>query len=269
LEEGQVKMQSRLEEEEEAKAALMSRIQRLTKLILVSSKSTLAGYKNDMPCHQRSLSASGDDASFPSFRSLKYIYHLLKLDVEIPKDSPSSALSGASEAFDFKHRRSFSKWNDDKSQSRCAITDSSHPGDLICGSSFVSKMPLDGGVTMSDQIDLMVEQVKMLNGEIALSTSTLKRLVEQMADDPENSKPQIENLEHEINAKRKQIRILERQIVECREASVADASMVEMQQTVMKLMAQCSEKGFELEIKTADNRILQDQLENQVRKKKK
>ncbi|GAB4858061.1 hypothetical protein Ancab_015963 [Ancistrocladus abbreviatus] len=35
LEEGQVTMQSRLEEEKEAKAALMSRIQRLTKLILV------------------------------------------------------------------------------------------------------------------------------------------------------------------------------------------------------------------------------------------
>lgn len=34
-------MQSRLEEEEEAKAALMSRIQRLTKLILVSTKSNI------------------------------------------------------------------------------------------------------------------------------------------------------------------------------------------------------------------------------------
>jgi centromeric protein E len=36
-----VKMQSRLEEEEQAKAALMGRIQRLTKLILVSTKNTL------------------------------------------------------------------------------------------------------------------------------------------------------------------------------------------------------------------------------------
>lgn len=40
LEDGQVKLQSRLEEEEEAKAALMSRIQRLTKLILVSTKAS-------------------------------------------------------------------------------------------------------------------------------------------------------------------------------------------------------------------------------------
>lgn len=35
-----MKLQSRLEEEEEAKAALMSRIQRLTKLILVSTKTS-------------------------------------------------------------------------------------------------------------------------------------------------------------------------------------------------------------------------------------
>lgn len=56
-------MQSRLEEEEEAKAALMSRIQRLTKLILVSSKNTIPGHSGETPSHQRSLSASGDDVS--------------------------------------------------------------------------------------------------------------------------------------------------------------------------------------------------------------
>lgn len=46
-----MKMQSRLEEEEEAKAALMSRIQRLTKLILVSSKNTIPGL-TDASAHQ-------------------------------------------------------------------------------------------------------------------------------------------------------------------------------------------------------------------------
>ncbi|CAA3002512.1 kinesin KIN-7K, chloroplastic isoform X1 [Olea europaea subsp. europaea] len=40
LEDGQVRLQSRLEQEEEAKAALMGRIQRLTKLILVSTKAS-------------------------------------------------------------------------------------------------------------------------------------------------------------------------------------------------------------------------------------
>lgn len=40
-------------------------------------------------------------------------------------------------------------------------------------------------------MDLLVEQVKMLAGEIAFSTSTLKRLVEQSVDDPESTKPQV------------------------------------------------------------------------------
>jgi centromeric protein E len=57
LEEGQVKMQSRLEEEEEAKAALMSRIQRLTKLILVSTKNTIPGKPN----YQRGQSVNEED----------------------------------------------------------------------------------------------------------------------------------------------------------------------------------------------------------------
>ena len=46
-------------------------------------------------------------------------------------------------------------------------------------------------MTMSDQMDFLVEQVKMLSGEIAFSTSTLKRLVEQSVADPENSKTHV------------------------------------------------------------------------------
>ncbi|XP_057788469.1 kinesin-like protein KIN-7D, mitochondrial isoform X2 [Salvia miltiorrhiza] len=186
LEEGQVKMQSRLEEEEEAKSALMSRIQRLTKLILVSSKNSMPGYLGETPSHQRSLSASEDDDE----------------------------------------------------------------------------------VTMSDHMDLLVEQVKMLAGEIAFGTSTLKRLVEQSVNDPESSRTQIENLEREIQEKRKQMRVLEQRIVDSGEASVANASMVEMQQTITKLMTQCSETGFELEIKSADNRVLQEQLQNKYAENK-
>lgn len=53
-------MQSRLEEEEEAKAALMSRIQRLTKLILVSTKNNIPALKDS---HQRHNSASEQDVS--------------------------------------------------------------------------------------------------------------------------------------------------------------------------------------------------------------
>ncbi|KAH6758780.1 Kinesin motor family protein [Perilla frutescens var. frutescens] len=103
-------------------------------------------------------------------------------------------------------------------------------------------------VTMSDHMDLLVEQVKMLAGEIAFGSSTLKLLVEQSANDPESSRAQIQNLECEIQEKRNQMRVLEQRIVESGEASDANASMVEMQQTIMKLMTQCSQKGFELEV---------------------
>ncbi|XP_075476171.1 kinesin-like protein KIN-7D, mitochondrial [Primulina tabacum] len=256
LEAGQVKMQSRLEEEEDAKAALMSRIQRLTKLILVSSKNSIPVYLNDMPSHQRSHSASEDD----KLDILRDGSLTLEGQSQNRVLSPS-ALTITSDAYDNKHRRSSSKWNDDISQAGSTITETTQAGELISGFSCATKLPIDG-VTMSDQMDLIVEQVKMLAGEIAFSTSSLKRLVEQSINDPESSKAQIQNLECEIQEKRKQMRVLEQRIVESGEASVANASMVEMQQTVMKLMAQCSEKGFELEIKSADNRVLQEQLQN-------
>ena len=63
-----MKMQSRLEEEEEAKVALTSRIQRLTKLILVSSKNSIPGSLSDIPSQQRNLSFGDDDvSSLPEF----------------------------------------------------------------------------------------------------------------------------------------------------------------------------------------------------------
>ncbi|GFP85921.1 kinesin-related protein 11 [Phtheirospermum japonicum] len=252
LEEGQVKMQSRLEEEEEAKSALMSRIQRLTKLILVSSKNTIPGNLSDMPSHQRSHSASEDD-KLDVLRDGS-----LKLDGENQKVSSSSAITIASDAYHFKHRRSYSKWNDDISQAGSTITETTQAGELFSGSSCASKLPIDE-VTMSDHMDLLVEQVKMLAGEIAFDTSTLKRLLEQSVNDPEGSKVQeMQNLEREIQEKRKQMRALEQRIVESGEASVANASMVEMQQTVMKLKAQCSQKGFELEC--AENKELEEKI---------
>lgn len=40
-------------------------------------------------------------------------------------------------------------------------------------------------------MDLLVEQVKMLAEEIALGTSTLKRLMDQSVNDPNSSKDQV------------------------------------------------------------------------------
>lgn len=42
-----------------------------------------------------------------------------------------------------------------------------------------------------DQIDLLQEQVKMLAGEVALCTSSLKRLSEQAANNPDDVQIQV------------------------------------------------------------------------------
>ncbi|KAL4274018.1 hypothetical protein GQ457_13G007560 [Hibiscus cannabinus] len=250
LEEGQVKMQSRLEEEEEAKAALMSRIQRLTKLILVSTKSTVPGGLSDLPSHQRSHSVGEEDKW-----DLR-VGDALLIDDENQKDSPSLTSALVTDpCYEFKHRRSFSRRNDEFSPSNRTFTESTQAGELISG----SKLP--AGRMTSDQMDLLVEQVKMLAGEIAFSTSTLKRLVDQSVNDPDGSKTQIQNLEREIQEKKRQMRVLEQRITES-EASISKASFVDMQQKLMKFMTDCNEKSFELEIKSADNRILQEQLQN-------
>ncbi|KAJ9537874.1 hypothetical protein OSB04_030607 [Centaurea solstitialis] len=243
LEEGQVKMQSRLEEEEEAKAALMSRIQRLTKLILVSSKNKVVGL-TDVSDHQRNLSANADDNG-----SL-----LLQSDNLVDTSSEVS--------YELKHTRNSSNL----SATGSTIMESTQAGEIVNGSSDGVKL-LAGGISL-DQMDLLVEQVKMLAGEIAFSTSTMKRLMEQSADNPQGSKTQIDNLQREIEEKRSQMRVLEEQIIESNQASISNTSLADMQQTMMRLMTQCDEKDFELEIKSADNRILQEQLQNKCSENK-
>ncbi|XP_022932513.1 kinesin-like protein KIN-7D, mitochondrial isoform X2 [Cucurbita moschata] len=232
LEAGQVKMQSRLEEEEEAKVALMSRIQRLTKLILVSSKNSIPGCLSDVPSHQRNKSSFDDKFEVPQ--------ELLSESEN--QNDPSSILHS--------------------DVSSIQLNGEGLPaGSVITGST-------NDEMSMSDQMDLLVEQVKMLAGEIAFKTSTLKRLVEQSVDDPDGSKVQIQDLEHEIQEKKRQMRALEQRIAEGDKSSVSSASVAEMQQTVTRLMTQCSEKDFELEIKTADNRVLQEQLQNKCAENK-
>ncbi|KAF6994908.1 hypothetical protein CFC21_011506 [Triticum aestivum] len=233
LEEGQVKMQSRLEEEEDAKAALMSRIQRLTKLILVSTKTNIP-VLTDSSRLQHQNSVSEEDKLSSSQDSTTVVQN-----DSTSKDTLSSALPDPL---------------DEINGLRSASGDPSS----VTGSGQDS---MQVGITESDHLDLLIEQVKMLAGEIAFGTSSLKRLIEQSIEDPEGTKNQIENLEHEIQQKRRHLRALEQKIMESGEASVANASMVDMQQTITKLTAQCNEKAFDLELKSADNRVLQEQLQ--------
>uniref|UniRef100_A0A452YLM3 Kinesin-like protein n=1 Tax=Aegilops tauschii subsp. strangulata TaxID=200361 RepID=A0A452YLM3_AEGTS len=206
LEEGQVKMQSRLEEEEDAKAALMSRIQRLTKLILVSTKTNIP-VLTDSSRLQHQNSVSEEDKLSSSQDSTTVVQN-----DSTSKDTLSSALPDPL---------------DEINGLRSASGDPSS----VTGSGQDS---MQVGITESDHLDLLIEQVKMLAGEIAFGTSSLKRLIEQSIEDPEGTKNQIENLEHEIQQKRRHLRALEQKIMESGEASVANASMVDMQQRLLR-----------------------------------
>jgi centromeric protein E len=50
---------------------------------------------------------------------------------------------------------------------------------------------LQSGTTIVDQIDLLHEQVKMLAGDIALCTSSLKHLTEQASNNPDDKLIQV------------------------------------------------------------------------------
>ncbi|KAL6650591.1 hypothetical protein ACP70R_009516 [Stipagrostis hirtigluma subsp. patula] len=317
LEAGQVKLQSRLEQEEEAKAALMGRIQRLTKLILVSTKSSISSnvsgktnlrrrhsFGEDelayLPDRKREYFVDDDDVSLDSELSLEG-----RLDSNNPDESirfdrrnrkrgmlgwfklkKSDQLSGLSASADGEssasgspscsrssqqknllldlkdgRRKSMTRKGDDPS-----LTDSflerNQAGDLFSAASR-ARQPLPSGTTIVDQIDLLQEQVKMLAGEVALCTSSLKRLSEQAANNPDDFQiqEQIEKLKDEINEKKSHINMLEQRMVQSLETTEGPAIKTELSQTFAKLSTQLSEKTFELEIMSADNRILQDQLQ--------
>uniref|UniRef100_A0A0E0DEG1 Kinesin motor domain-containing protein n=1 Tax=Oryza meridionalis TaxID=40149 RepID=A0A0E0DEG1_9ORYZ len=320
LEAGQVKLQSRLEEEEEAKAALMGRIQRLTKLILVSTKSSISSnvsgkaslrrrhsFGEDelayLPDRKREYSIEDDDVSLDSEFSiegkldsnnpdeslrfdrrnrrrgmlgwfkLKKSDQLSGLSTSVDNESTASGSPSFSRSSQQKHplldlkdgrRKSMTRKGDDP-----ALTDSfpgrTQAGDLFSAASR-ARHHLPSGTTIVDQIDLLQEQVKMLAGEVALCTSSLKRLSEQAANNPDDSQiqEQIEKLKNEIDEKKSHIRVLEQRMAQSLETTEDPAIRTEMSQTFSKLSTQLSEKTFELEIMSADNRILQDQLQAKV-----
>ncbi|XP_031743881.1 kinesin-like protein KIN-7E, chloroplastic isoform X2 [Cucumis sativus] len=318
LEADQVKLQSRLEEEEEAKAALMGRIQRLTKLILVSTKNALPSSVAEKPGQRRRHSFGEDELAYLPDRKRDYLNDddggscasgisvdgrddVVNLD-ELVKDmrsnkkrgmlgwfkirkpenaiGPSSTTDTGSSMGDSpascskasQNRMTHDELKNGRRKSICRKGDDSstiyssqertQAGDLFGATMNGYRLP-PTGTTLTDQMDLLCEQVKMLAGEVALSTSSLKRLSEQAARNPEDSqiKEHVQKLKDEISEKKLQIRVLEQRMIGSVEMSPQMSSSIELSQALSKLTAQLNEKIFELEIKSADNRILQEQLQ--------
>ncbi|CAN6720922.1 unnamed protein product [Malus baccata var. baccata] len=318
LEAGQVKLRSRLEEEEEAKAALMGRIQRLTKLILVSTKNTIPPSISERPSHRRRHSFGEDELAYLPDKKREYLVdddagsyaseisvegrdEITNLD-ELVKDYKRNKKRGMLGWFKLKKPENFvglsssgdSESSTSGSPAACSISSQnrvkfsdmkdgrrnsvSRKGDdytiidpfperTQAGDLFGAgcRLPRTGS-TITDQIELLHEQVKMLAGEVALCTSSLKRLSEQAPTNPEDSqlKEQMQKLKEEISEKKLQICVLEQRMIGSLERSPQMSNNIEMSQALSKLTTQLNEKTFELEIKSADNRILQEQLQIKI-----
>lgn len=319
LKAGQVKLQSRLEEEEQEKAALMGRIQRLTKLILVSTKNTIPSNIPERSGHRRrhsfgeeelaylpnrrrdfmieeddshdsefSTEGKGENNIEDSFKEEKKnkkhgMLNWFKLrkrenggtttNIDNESSPTSSSVSGtpsslqADSPVDSKtgRRKSVSLRVDDVAPIIDSFPERTQAGDLFSATVRGRRLP-PTGTTMADQMDLLREQVKMLAGEVALCTSSLKRLSEQAASNPDDLQlqAQMQNLKDEIQEKKRQMQVLERRMVGSIDSSPNTANIMEMSQTISKITAQLNEKTFELEIKSADNRVLQEQLQAKI-----
>ncbi|KAL5704432.1 Kinesin-like protein KIN-7E [Ranunculus cassubicifolius] len=321
LEAGQVKLQSRLEEEEQDKAALMGRIQRLTKLILVSTKNTVSSSLADKSGYRRRHSFGEDELAYLPDRKREYLIdddvgsldsefslegrcEMTSLDdlgrydkksrrrgmlswfklrrsefpsgLSVSGDS-ESALSGspASSSHSSHHKILLTDMKDAQRSSVSGRGDypstiDSHPGRTQAGDLFSATVRgrhlLSTGTTITDEMDLLREQLKMLAGEVALCTSSLKRLSEQAAHNPDNShlEEQMQKLKGEINEKKLQMRVLEKRMIGSIENNPLSSKDFEMSQALSKLTTQLNQKTFELEITSADNRILQEQLQMKI-----
>ncbi|XP_039057182.1 kinesin-like protein KIN-7K, chloroplastic [Hibiscus syriacus] len=309
LEDGQVKLQSRLEQEEEAKAALLSRIQRLTKLILVSTKASQSSRFTQHAGPRRRHSFGEEELAYLPHRRRDLILddENIELYVSLEENAGDDRLKEEKKPRKhgllnwLKHRKrdngtgtltsvsdkssgiksnstpstpqaGSNNFNAESRLSQSIVTASSPAIDILLDARHDREVPVDitlgpetplTSIKTIDQIDLLREQQKILSGEVALHSSTLKRLSEEAARNPQNEQQiqvEMRKLSDEIRGKNEQIALLEKQIAESILVSPDKMEKSEIYQSIAELMAQLNEKSFELEVKAADNRIIQEQL---------
>ncbi|KAI5054433.1 hypothetical protein GOP47_0030674, partial [Adiantum capillus-veneris] len=199
MESGQLELQTRLEEEEQAKAALLERIQRLTRLILVATKDAASQTLLEKLAHRRRHSFSEEKLPFLSVRRRDFLSeeesgYESELSAEetshgtslLSIDSDSSS-NGSSAASGCHVDTNYDVKGIPNSLSRKVVaTSSSNCLDSLqsCDVSDVTvqgRQPHFTGSTVADQMDLLREQVKVLAGEVTFCTSSLKRLSKQAA----------------------------------------------------------------------------------------
>ncbi|XP_027924353.1 kinesin-like protein KIN-7K, chloroplastic isoform X2 [Vigna unguiculata] len=301
LEDGQVKLQSRLEQEEDAKAALLGRIQRLTKLILVSTKASPSSRFPNRPGPRRRHSFGEEELAYLPYKRRDLILDEENVDLYVNLEGNAAIADDSFKGEKKMKKHGLLNWlklrkrdsaltgtSDKSSGAKSTSTPStpqaesgnhvesrlshSQPAESSPSADLASEAREDKYIhedSLLGQdtplIDLLREQHKILSGEVALHSSALKRLSDEATRNPQNGQihVEMENLKDEITAKSEQIDLLEKQISN----SFIASDKIEQSgalQTVAELMAQLNEKSFELEVKAADNRIIQEQLNQKI-----
>ncbi|KAG6501108.1 hypothetical protein ZIOFF_040976 [Zingiber officinale] len=311
LEDGHVKLQSRLEQEEEAKAALLGRIQRLTKLILVSTKTSQSPRFLQRPGARRRHSFGEEELAYLPYRRRDMIIDnenavfyapmegFGETNYDVLKEEKKNRKHGLLNWLKLRKRDSGLAASDgDKSSGTKSHTTPSTPqAESI-------HFPLESGLSNSlipdsipayhllevhndrelaaddlssqetpmtniktiDHVELLKEQLKILAGEVALHSSVLKRLSDEAAKSPKNEQIQMDmrKVKEEVKVKNQQIASLEKQMANS--FSVAQNRMRNsgVSPPYAELLEQLNEKSLELEVKTADNSIIQDQLQQKI-----
>ncbi|GMN55926.1 hypothetical protein TIFTF001_025041 [Ficus carica] len=333
LEDGQVKLQSRLEQEEEAKAALLGRIQRLTKLILVSTKASQPSRLSQRPGPRRRHSFGEEELAYLPHKRRDLILDDENIELYVPIEGNVESADGTQKE---KKTRKHGLLNWLKIRKRDGLGTLTSTSDKSSGVKSVSSTPstpqaenyvseprrshslpmespmsadhlsrarddredqdnlLDEETPLTsiksiDQIDLLREQQKILTGEVALHSSALKRLSDEAARNPQKDhiNDEIRKLKDDIKAKNEQIVLLGKRIEDSFIPSHTKMDSLEMSQSIAELKEQLNEKSFELEmdiseylkitfhpfkslhnlvneVKTADNRVIQEQLNQKI-----
>ncbi|XP_052626553.1 kinesin-like protein KIN-7E, chloroplastic isoform X2 [Lactuca sativa] len=270
LEAGQVKLQSRLEEEEQAKAALMGRIQRLTKLILVSTKNTMAPNLPGNSDHRRRHSFGEDE--------LVYLPEK-KRGIFIDDDAGSidSEFSGQGKAdldelvkdYRKNRRRGMLGWFKLKKPDHLAGLSPYTDLESSASGSPASSRSSNTRIMLSDMREGMRNSVGRRGDDVAVGDSLPQRtqagdLFSATVGGRHLPPEQMKNLKYEIRGKKFQMHLLEQRMISSVEMNTHNLNSFEISQVPSELVTQLNEKIFELEIKTADNRILQEQLQAKV-----
>ncbi|KAG2654392.1 hypothetical protein PVAP13_1NG527300 [Panicum virgatum] len=294
LEDGNVKLQSRLEQEEEAKAALLARIQRLTKLILVSTKETQTSRFSPHPGPRRRHSFGEEELAYLPYRRRDIVMDNESNELLLPVEGFGVSLEDSPKE-EKKNRKGLLNWFKLRKRDGASILTSSEGDKSSLTKSTAPSTPIGESVNFHAEprisnslagenvsADLFsighgefpsgsihgeeIPLLKILSGEVALQTSVLKRLTEEAGRSPQSESIQMEmkKTSDEIKGKKRQIASLEREIAHATLGSKGKADKLELSPSYPELLEQLNEKSFELEVKAADNRVIQEQLNEKI-----